>query len=158
VRPANSSCQNNVVIILRPDRSFTNDCPGVRYVVQKTYFDNIYRGYAAGRRTVPLVDEALADRDSLVTVLREKDDLLDSTRQALVQMSAALSQESVRALTAATDTLTVAVLPELRAAQADIRETQSTLRKTERSLFWSQLKFAAVPALAGVAVGFLLGR
>jgi hypothetical protein len=69
-----------------------------------------------------------------------------------------LSQESVRALTAATDTLTVAVLPELRAAQADIRETQSTLRKTERSLFWSQLKFAAVPALAGVAVGFLLGR
>lgn len=159
VRPTMSGdCQNNAVIILRPDRSFTNDCPGVRYVVQKTYFDNIYRGYASGRRTVPLVEEALADRDSLITVLREKDALLDSTRQALVQMSAAMSQESVQALTAASDTLSVAVLPELRAVREDIRETQSTLRKAERNLFWSQLKFAAVPALAGVAVGFLLGR
>jgi hypothetical protein len=151
-------CQNNAVVILRPDRTFINDCPGVRYVVQKTYFDNLYRGYASGRRTVPLVEAALADRDSLITVLQEKDALLDSTRQALAQMSAAMSEESVQALTAASDTLSLAVLPELRAVREDIRETQSTLRTAERNLFWSQLKFAAVPALAGVAIGFALGR
>lgn len=159
VHPSTSGdCQNNVVIILRSDHSFTNDCPGVRYIVQKTYFDNIYRGYTSGRSTAPLVETALADRDSLITVLREKDALLNSTRQQLLQMSAAMSDESIRALAAASDTLSVAVLPELRAVRKDIQETQSTLRKAERGLFWSRIKFAAIPALAGVAIGFALGR
>ena len=158
VRPDQSACETNVVVILRQRRQFINDCPSVRYVVQKSYFDNIYRGYASGQQAVPLVEEALGDRDSLITVLQEKESLLDSTRQALIQLSSSMSDESLRVLAETSDTLSVVVIPELRAVREDLERTQSTLRKAERRLFWSRLKFAAIPALAGVALGVLVAR
>lgn len=158
VRPDDSACETNVVVILRPGKQFMNDCPSVRYVVQKSYFDDIYRGYASGQQAVPLVDEALADRDSLITVLEEKESLLDSTRQALMQLSSSMSDESLRVLTETSDTLSIVVIPELRAVRNELQRTQSSLRKAERRLFWSRIKFAAIPALAGVALGVLVAR
>lgn len=151
-------CRTNAVVILHADRSFTNRCPGVRYVVQKAYFERILSGYRSGQDTVPMVEQALAERDSLVRLLNEKDAVLDSTRHALVRLSGVLTDESVRALTAARDTLNRAVLPELRAVRQDLADASDDLKDAERRLFWARIKFAALPALAGVAVGFLLGR
>lgn len=155
---AQAPCRNNAVVILRSDRTFTNRCPGVRYVVEKTYFDRLLRGYTAGQDALPVVEEAIADRDSLIAELRQKEALLDSTNRALVELSDTMSGESIRALSAASDTLSTAILPELRAAREDLATASRDLRAAERDLFWSRLKFAALPALAGVAVGFLLGR
>lgn len=151
-------CRDNTVVVLAPNRSVTNRCAGVRYVVQKAYFERILSGYTSGREAVPLVEEALAERDSVIRLLDRKNAVLDSTRRALMQLSGALSDESVRALTAAQDTLNRAVLPELRAIRDGLDAASDDLRDAERRLFWARLKFAAIPALAGVAVGFVLGR
>jgi len=155
---APGACRPNAVVVLQPGDAYENACPGVRYVVQEAYFERALSGYASGRTTAPLVERSLAERDSLIEVLEVKTVLLDSTRQALVQLSGALSEESVRALTTARDLIDTAVLPELRAAQRDLEAASASLRRAERRLFWSRLATATVPALAGVAIGLLITR
>ncbi len=152
------ACRPNAVVVLQPGDAYENACPGVRYVVQEDYFERALSGYASGRAAAPLVERSLAERDSLIRVLEAKTVLLDSTRQALVQLSGALSGSSLRALTTAHDSIDTAVLPELRAARRDLEAASASLRRAERRLFWSRLATATVPALAGVAVGLLIAR
>lgn len=144
----------NVVVVVRPGIAYTNECPETHYVVRKQYFEQIQ----ASHESVLLMHEALGQCDSLIDVLSHKAALLDSTWHAVSHLSEDLSSESLHALAATRDSLDRSVLPQLDAARRDLDEVAHRLRDANRRLFWRRVQFAALPALAGVGIGFLIAR
>lgn len=152
--PAHDCEDANVVIVMEPGTSYTNECPETHYVVRKPYFDQIL----AGHESALLMHRALAERDTLIDALTRKTALLDSTWHAVSHLSDDLSAESLHALAAARDSLHQSVLPQLDAARQDLDAAAHRLRDANRRLFWSRVTYATLPALAGVGLGVLLAR